>query len=84
MSKEAQSLQDEFLRNLCKNTSSVSIFLINGIKLQGQLEAFDNYVVMLKNATTQMVFKHAISTIVPAHSVAASGVAKGEHAAGSE
>jgi host factor-I protein len=71
MTKE-QLLQDNFLHLLCKDEIPVSVFLVNGIKLQGQLCAFDNYVVMLKNTTTQMIFKHAISTIVPSRNVAVS------------
>ena len=47
----------------------MSIFLVNGIKLQGQVESFDQFVVLLKNSTSQMIYKHAISTIVPARSV---------------
>ena len=47
----------------------VSIYLVNGIKLQGQIESFDQYVVLLKNTVTQMVYKHAISTVVPARPV---------------
>jgi host factor-I protein len=42
---------------------------VNGIKLQGQVESFDQYVILLKNTVTQMVYKHAVSTIVPARSV---------------
>jgi host factor-I protein len=64
MSK-GHSLQDPFLNSLRKDHVPVSIFLVNGIKLQGQIESFDQYVVMLKNATSQMVYKHAISTVVP-------------------
>ena len=64
MSK-GHSLQDPFLNSLRKDRVPVSIFLVNGIKLQGQIESFDQYVVMLKNATSQMVYKHAISTVVP-------------------
>jgi host factor-I protein len=60
-----QSLQDLFLRALCESKTQVSVFLINGIKLQGQVEAFDKYVLVLKNIGSQMVFKHAISTIMP-------------------
>jgi host factor-I protein len=47
----------------------VSIYLVNGIKLQGQVDSFDQYVILLKNTVTQMVYKHAISTIVPARAV---------------
>lgn len=63
-------LQDSFLNALRKDKQPVAIYLVNGIKLQGQVESFDQYVVMLKSAVTQMVYKHAISTIVPAHHVA--------------
>ena len=48
---------------------SVSIYLVNGIKLQGQVDSFDQYVIILKNTVNQMVYKHAISTIVPAKTV---------------
>lgn len=65
MSK-GHSLQDPFLNSLRKERIPVSIFLVNGIKLQGQIESFDQYVVLLKNAVSQMVYKHAISTVVPA------------------
>jgi len=64
MSK-GQSLQDPFLNALRKERIPVSIFLVNGIKLQGQIESFDQYVILLKNAVSQMVYKHAISTVVP-------------------
>jgi host factor-I protein len=47
----------------------VSIYLVNGIKLQGQIESFDQFVVLLKNTVSQMVYKHAISTVVPARAV---------------
>lgn len=69
MPSKEHSIQDEFLKVLCDEEVPVSVFLVNGIKLQGQLDDFDNYVIMLKNATTQMIFKHAISTIVPTHAV---------------
>ncbi len=65
MSK-GQTLQDPFLNTLRKDRIPVSIFLVNGIKLQGQIESFDQYVVLLKNTVSQMVYKHAISTVVPA------------------
>ena len=65
-----QMLQDPFLNTLRKEHVPVSIYLVNGIKLQGQIESFDQYVVLLKNTVTQMVYKHAISTVVPARSVA--------------
>ena len=65
MSK-GQTLQDPFLNALRKERIPVSIFLVNGIKLQGQIESFDQYVVLLKNTVSQMVYKHDISTVVPA------------------
>jgi len=69
MSSKAQNLQDLFLSTLRRENIPVSMFLVNGIKLQGQVESFDQYVVLLKSAVTQMVYKHAISTIVPASPV---------------
>ncbi len=68
MSK-GQSLQDPFLNALRKEKVPVSIYLVNGIKLQGQVESFDQFVVLLKNNLSQMVYKHAISTIVPSRNV---------------
>ena len=66
---KGQSLQDPFLNILRKEKVPVSIYLVNGIKLQGQVDSFDRFVVLLKNSVNQMVYKHAISTIVPAHNV---------------
>ncbi len=68
MSK-GQTLQEPFLNALRKERIPVSIYLINGIKLQGQIESFDQFVVLLKNSVSQMVYKHAISTVVPARAV---------------
>lgn len=68
MSK-GQSLQDPYLNALRKERIPVSIFLVNGIKLQGQIESFDQFVVLLKNTVSQMVYKHAISTVVPSRNV---------------
>ncbi len=68
MSK-GQNLQDNFLNALRKEHTPVSIFLVNGIKLQGKVDSFDQYVIMLKNTVSQMVYKHAISTIVPGKAV---------------
>jgi host factor-I protein len=68
MSK-GQSLQDPFLNALRKDKVPVAIYLVNGIKLQGQIDSFDQFVVLLKNSVSQMVYKHAISTIVPAKNV---------------
>ncbi len=66
---KTQSLQDPFLNALRKEHVPVSVYLVNGIKLQGQVIAFDQYVVMLRNTLTQMVYKHAISTIVPSRAI---------------
>lgn len=68
MSK-SHNLQDVFLNTLRKEHVPVFIFLVNGIKLQGKIDSFDQYVIMLKNTISQMVYKHAISTIVPAKQV---------------
>lgn len=62
-------LQDPFLNELRKEKVPVSVFLVNGIKLHGVVESFDQYVLMLKNSITQMVYKHAISTVVPSKMV---------------
>jgi len=69
MSGKGQSLQDPYLNALRKERVPVSVFLVNGIKLQGQIESFDNFVVLLKNSVSQMIYKHAISTVVPARNV---------------
>ncbi|HEY5995166.1 MAG TPA: RNA chaperone Hfq [Gallionellaceae bacterium] len=69
MSTKGQHLQDPFLNALRKEHVQVAIYLVNGIKLQGNIESFDQYVVLLKNTITQMVYKHAISTIVPARAI---------------
>lgn len=58
-------LQEPFLNTLRKEGMQVSIYLVNGIKLQGEIESFDQYVIILRSNISQMVYKHAISTIVP-------------------
>ncbi|MBA8885842.1 host factor-I protein [Dokdonella fugitiva] len=68
MSK-GQSLQDPFLNALRRERIPVSIYLVNGIKLQGTVESFDQFVVLLRNTVSQMVYKHAISTVVPSRNV---------------
>jgi len=68
MSK-GQSLQDPFLNALRREHVPVAIYLVNGIKLQGHIESFDNFVILLKNSVSQMIYKHAISTVVPARNV---------------
>jgi len=71
MSK-GQSLQDPYLNILRREHIPVSIYLVNGIKLQGQIESFDQFVILLKNTVSQMVYKHAISTVVPSRAISGS------------
>ena len=66
---KGQSLQEPFLNALRRDKVPVSIYLVNGIKLQGQIESFDQFVILLKNSVSQMVYKHAISTVVPGRHV---------------
>ncbi len=73
MSK-GHSLQDPYLNTLRKERVPVSIYLVNGIKLQGQIESFDQFVVLLRNSVSQMVYKHAISTVVPSRNIRLSNV----------
>ncbi len=75
MSK-GQMLQDPFLNALRRDRIPVAIYLVNGIKLQGHVESFDQFVVLLKNNVSQMVYKHAISTIVPTRNVRMGTVAQ--------
>ena len=67
--KSCPAIRFSFLNMLRKEHIPVSIYLVNGIKLQGQIESFDQYVVILRNTLTQMVYKHAISTVVPSRAV---------------
>ncbi len=78
VSNKGQLLQDPFLNTLRREHVPVSIYLVNGIKLQGQIESFDQYVVLLRNTVTQMVYKHAISTIVPGRAVNFSAADSGD------
>lgn len=66
---KGHGLQDPYLNALRREKIPVSIFLVNGIKLQGQIESFDQFVILLKNTVSQMVYKHGISTVVPARNV---------------
>lgn len=81
VSNKGQLLQDPFLNALRREHVPVSIYLVNGIKLQGQIESFDQYVVLLRNTITQMVYKHAISTIVPGRAINFSATGEGGGAA---
>lgn len=60
-----QPLQDSFLNTIRKNSTLVSIYLVSGIKLQGKIDSFDQFTVFLRNNVVQMVYKHAIATIIP-------------------
>ena len=62
-------LQDPYLNALRRERVPVAIYLVNGIKLQGQIESFDQFALLLKNTVTQMVYKHAISTVVPSRPI---------------
>jgi host factor-I protein len=66
---KGQSLQEPYLNTLRKERIPVSVYLVNGIKLQGQIESFDQFVILLKNSVSQMVYKHAVSTVVPSRNV---------------
>lgn len=68
MSK-GQSLQEPYLNALRRERIPVAIYLVNGIKLQGTIESFDQFVVLLRNAVSQMIYKHAISTVVPTRNI---------------
>lgn len=77
MSK-GQSLQDPFLNALRRERIPVAVYLVNGIKLQGTIESFDQFVVLLRNTVSQMVYKHAISTVVPSRNVRVPGEGEGD------
>jgi len=66
---KGQTLQDPFLNTLRRERIPVSIYLVNGIKLQGTIESFDQSVILLRSSVSQMIYKHAISTVVPARNV---------------
>lgn len=67
--KKGPTLQDAYLNALRKEKIPVAIFMVNGIKLQGTVESFDQFVILLKNVNTQVVYKHAISTVMPSRNV---------------
>lgn len=73
---KGQSLQDPFLNALRKERIPVAIYLVSGIKLQGQIESFDQFVILLRNTVSQMIYKSAISTVVPSRNVKMSGDAE--------
>ncbi len=65
MANKSQNLQDNFLNHLRKEKVTVVVYLTNGVRLKGVIKGFDNFVVLLKEASMQMIYKHAISTIIP-------------------
>ena len=70
MASDRQNLQDAFLNHVRKQKISVTVFLINGVKLQGVITLFDNFCILLRrDGQSQLVYKHAISTIMPAQNV---------------
>lgn len=70
MAEKSQNVQDVFLNHVRKNKTPVTVFLVNGVKLQGFISGFDNFCVLLRrDAHVQLVYKHAISTVMPAHPV---------------
>ena len=70
MASDRQNLQDAFLNHVRKQKISVTVFLINGVKLQGVIPWFDNFCILLRrDGQSQLVYKHAISTIMPAQNV---------------
>ena len=64
-----KNLQDSFLSQIIKVNASVSIYLLNGIKLQGQIKSFDQYVIVLSGTTPQLIYKHSVSTVVPSQEI---------------
>ena len=77
MQDRAPSLQDAFLNHVRKNKVPLTVFLVNGIKLQGIVTWFDNFSILLKrDAQSQLVYKHAISTIMPAQPVRLEGISE--------
>ena len=70
MASDRQNLQDAFLNHVRKQKISVTVFLINGVKFQGVITWFDNFCILLRrDGQSQLVYKHAISTIMPAQNV---------------
>ncbi len=65
ISNKGQNLQDNYLNQLRKDKVPVVVYLTNGVRLKGVIKGFDSFVILLKEATQQMIYKHAVSTIVP-------------------
>ena len=80
--ERAQSLQDTFLNHVRKNKTPLTIFLVNGVKLQGVVTWFDNFCVLLRrDGHSQLVYKHAISTIMPGQHIQLAEISDAEGAA---
>lgn len=85
MSEKSHNLQDVFLSNVRKNKTPVTVFLVNGVKLQGVITWFDNFCVLLRrDGSSQLVYKHAISTVMPAHPIQLFDKEKEEAAEGAD
>ena len=69
MKNKINNLQEPYLNQLRKEKVPVSVYLVSGIKLQGQIESFDQFVILLRNSVSQMIYKSAISTVVPSRNV---------------
>ena len=70
MTEKSQNLQDKFLNKIRKEKMSVTVFLVNGVKLQGMITWFDNFSMLLRrDSHSQLIYKHAISTIMPSSPV---------------
>ena len=65
MANKAQNIQDNFLNHLRKGKVPVVVYLTSGVRLKGVIKGFDNFVILLKESSLQMIYKHAVSTIVP-------------------
>ena len=72
MKNKINNLQEPYLNQLRKEKVPVSVYLVSGIKLQGEIESFDQFSILLKSSVSQMVYKHAISTIQPARNISLS------------
>lgn len=68
------NVQDPFLNTLRREKVPVTVFLVNGVKLQGVITSFDSYCMLLKSSITQLVFKHAVSTVMPSRNIQLHGL----------
>ncbi len=83
--KPAQNIQDSFLNTARKDKSQITIYLLSGVKLTGRIRSFDKYSVVLEtNNQEQLIFKHAISTVVMAKGMSHHGESRSQHATAAE